>query len=291
MYSTQQIIEIITEKLQLWLETAIKMLPNLALAILFLGLFYIIGKILRRITGRVLKKFSDNIAVNQMISQTVFVILFCIGIFTALEILELEKTVTSLLAGAGILGLAFGFAFQDIASNFMSGVLIAFRKPYKINDVIEIDGHLGTVKKINLRTTSIENFSGQEVILPNKNMFTSTLTNYCTTGARRLEIRVGVSYSDDLENVEKIARGVLEKVENRISEKPVGFYFQEFGDSSINFLAFVWVKYPAQPDYLETKHRIIMALKKAFDENDISIPFPIRTLEIDVEQMKKITQS
>ena len=291
MYSTQQIIEIITQKLQVWLETAIKMLPNLALAVLFLGLFYIIGKVLRRVTDRVLKKFSDNIAVNQMISQTVFVILFCIGIFAALEILELDKTVTSLLAGAGILGLAFGFAFQDIASNFMSGVLIAFRKPYKINEVIEIDGHLGTVKKINLRTTSIENFRGQEVILPNKNIFTSTLTNYCTTGARRLEVEVGVSYDDDLEKVEKIAREVLESVDNRISEKPVGFYFREFGDSSINFLAFIWVKYPGQPNYFETKHRIIIALKKAFDEHNITIPFPIRTLEVDVEKMQEVIQS
>ena len=104
--------------------------------------------------------------------------------------------------------MALGFAFQDIAANFVSGILIAFRQPYRIGDIVEVEGYQGEVKSIDLRTTSLVTFQGIEIYIPNKEMFTKPLENYTTTPRRRLDIEVGVSYGDDLRKVEQtVLRG------------------------------------------------------------------------------------
>ena len=118
-----------------------------------------------------------------------------------LSILQLDKAVTSILAGAGIIGLALAFAFQDIAANFISGIFISFRKPIKLGDVVKINDYMGKVEQINLRDTIILTFQGQMVIIPNKDVFQSPIENYSLLGRRRLDLVVGVSYGDDLEKV------------------------------------------------------------------------------------------
>ncbi|MEZ4846375.1 MAG: mechanosensitive ion channel [Bdellovibrionota bacterium] len=95
------------------------------------------------------------------------------------------------------MGLALGFAFQEIASNFVSGVIISFRKPYQIGDIIKIQSYEGSVKAIDLRYTTMTTFKGLEVIIPNKNMMTEILTNYTTTPDRRVELSIGVAYDSD----------------------------------------------------------------------------------------------
>jgi small conductance mechanosensitive channel len=211
--------------------------------------------------------------------------IFIIGFFIALEILNLEKTVASILAGAGVLGLALGFAFQEIAANFVAGILIAFRKPYRIGDTIKIDGFFGQVHEINLRVTKITNIEGLDVIIPNKDMFTKPFINFTSTPKRKLILDVGVSYSDDLDKVEEVTREALKTTKNIIGSE-VEVYFKEFGDSSINLNARFWINYPNNTSYLEAKHDAVKKLKKAYDENGISIPFPIRTLDFNKDAVE-----
>lgn len=197
---------------------------------------------------------------------------------------------TSLLAGAGVLGLALGFAFQDIASNFVSGVFIAFRKPYKIGDIIEAGDFLGSVTSIDLRTTTIETFQGLEVLVPNKMLFTDPITNYTNIPQRRIDVAVGVSYGDDLEKVERLLKEKLNDLPNRIVKKDIDIFFTEFGDSSINLEARVWVEYPNHRNFLITRSEAIKKIKTVFDENDIIIPFPIRTLDFGIKGGEKLSE-
>lgn len=281
--SVTEIISLINDKLQAWAEAAVSMVPNLILAVLIVVLAMLLGKILSRLVEGVLHKYSDNEAATRILRSLTYVAILAFGMFVAMGVLQLERTVTSLLAGVGVIGLALGFAFQEIASNFVAGILIAFRKPYQLDDIIEIESWQGQVTGINLRTTSITTFQGLEVIIPNKTMFTTPFINYTTTPQRRIDLKVGVSYGDDLEKVERVSREALQDVTGRIESEEIGIYFQEFEDSSINFVAQVWIEYPGQKNYLRALHDAVMNLKAAYAENDITIPFPIRTLDFGIK--------
>ena len=137
----------------------------------------------------------------------------------------LERAVTSFLAGAGVLGLALGFAFQEIVSNFMAGIFIAFSEPYQIGDVVKVDAYAGDVKGVNTRTTTLITFDGLEVLIPNKDMFTKSFVNYTSTPRRRINLNVGVSCTDDLELFEKVAKQAILDTEGVSETENVEVYF------------------------------------------------------------------
>lgn len=274
---------LLSEKAMTWYEASVKALPNIVVAILVFCLFIVFSKLIKNLVNKILPRVTKNKAVINLLNTIASFATLAVGLFIALGIMNLDKTVTSILAGAGVLGLALGFAFQEIASNFVSGIFIAFREPYQIGDIVEIDDYFGEVASINLRTTNIMTFTGLEVLVPNKLMFTKPFINLTTTPKRRVDISVGVSYGDDLSKVVKLTKEALEKIEERIESEEVEVYFEEFGSSSINLSARFWIHYPANKAYLKAKHQAVMNIKSMFDENDINIPFPIRTLDFGIK--------
>lgn len=148
-------LHVLTEKIEGWLIGFTASLPNLIVAVLVVTAFWFAAKFVRGFFEKFFQRFSDNGPVAKLLAAVVQVILIVTGVFVALGILNLDKTVSSLLAGAGVVGLALGFAFQEIASNFIAGILIAFRKPYNVGDILKVEGNEGKVTDINLRTTNM----------------------------------------------------------------------------------------------------------------------------------------
>ncbi len=210
---------LLSEKIINWYEIVIKSIPNIIAALIVFFIFYFLAKIIKNLSTRILPRMTKNKAVIELMRTIIHFLIVSLGLFVSLEILNLEKTVTSILAGAGVIGLALGFAFQEIASNFVSGILIAFREPYKLGDIVKVDNYFGEIIKINLRTTSIMTFQGLEVLIPNKYMFTKPFINLTTTPHRRVDLTVGVSYSDPLEEIEDIVKKALESVEERVRDR------------------------------------------------------------------------
>jgi small-conductance mechanosensitive channel len=287
----ESIYELITGKLETWLNTTIEMLPNLAVALLVVIVFYTLAKVIKNFVGRLLSKVTKNKTVTGLAQTILGVLVIGIGVFFALSILNLDGMVTSLLAGAGIIGLALGFAFQDIASNFISGILLSVRHPFGIGDIIDTNGHFGTVKKLNLRNTVIRTPQGQVIYVPNKVVYENPFMNYTKNGERRIDLSCGVSYGDDLEKARKVALEAIEGLESRDTSRDVELYYNEFGDSSINFTLRFWIPFQQLPQYWGAQSEAIMALKKAFDENDIMIPFPIRTLDFGIRGGEQLSAS
>jgi small conductance mechanosensitive channel len=207
-----------------------------------------------------------------------------------LSILKLDKAVTSILAGAGIVGLALAFAFQDLAANFISGILISIRRPLSVGDVVKLSGFMGKVEVINLRDTIIRDFNGQQIIIPNKDVFQNPIENYSSSGKRRLDVGVGISYGDDLDKVRTVAVTALEKVSGRSMSDDIQLFFRDFGSSSIDFEVRIWLNSPEQSVYTLARSETIEFIKKAFDENDITIPFPIRTLDFGIKGGEKLSE-
>jgi len=279
--SVEKSSNLILDKLVNWTEITIKMFPNMLLALLVFFLFILLAKGLTKLLKRIFVKRNINQELFRIFNKILYIIVLSIGVMFCLSILNLDKTVTSLLAGAGIVGLALGFAFQDIAANFISGFFMASKKPFNIGDVIEVENIKGVVKKINLRTTELLSFDGNYIIVPNKQVFQSAIINYSTTGERRVLISVGVAYDSKLDMVEECVKTTIESLDDMIKEKGVSVHFKEFGDSSINLDIKYWVKYPNNGSYMSSLSKGVKAIKGAFDKNGINIPFPIRTLIAD----------
>ncbi|MEP6467111.1 MAG: mechanosensitive ion channel family protein [Parafilimonas sp.] len=275
--------QLISQKLTLWLHGFITLLPNILLAtiILVIGLF--IAKKIKLLAAKLIKKISRNRTLDNLFTSIVYIFFIGIVIFIVLSVLHLSTAVTSVLAGAGIFGLALAFAFQDIAANFISGVFLSFRRPLHVDDIVKIKDYMGKVMEINLRDTVIATFQGQMVIIPNKDVFQNPIENYTLLGKRRVDITVGISFGDDLEKVKNITLDAVKDIEGLSKEDKVTFFYKEFGDSSINFLLRLWVNCPDQPIYLEVCSQAIMRIKKAYDANDIMLPFPIRTLDFGIK--------
>ncbi len=280
--------QLINEKLQGWLEESIKHLPNFVVALLIAILFAFISRYVGKAARKVLTKTLESQQIAGLLAAMIKVTVLILGIFIALEFLGLTGTVTSLLAGAGIVGLAIGFAFQDMAENLIAGIAMGIRKPFQIGDVIEADKVFGTVKTINLRNTLVETFFGQLEVIPNKILFRNVLTNYTTTGQRRIEVPVGISYADDPQKASEILVEAINKCDFVIKKEETGVFAESFGDSSINLLVWFWIDYPGEPGFMVARHTAVVEVKKALEEAGILIPFPIRTLDFGAKVGEKL---
>lgn len=281
----------VAAKVMGWLEGAILLAPNIAGALIALFAAWLLARLARGVVRNLLRRVSNNRQITGLLATLAYVGVLAVGTFIALGILNLDKTVTTLLAGVGVIGLALGFAFQDLAANFMAGVFMALRRPFEIDHIIETNGFIGSVEDISLRSTLLRTFQGQIVMLPNKEVFGNAITNYSLRRKRRVDVSCGVAYGDDLEQVRRVALAAVGGLEPRDPNREVELFFNEFGDSSINFTVRFWIDFAKQTDFLSAQSEAIIALKKAFDEAGITIPFPIRTLEFGVVGGERLAEA
>ena len=283
-----EIYKLLSEKLEGWIEGGITLLPNIAVAFIIAILFGVLAKVIGNVSGKIMRRTFESRQIAGLLTSIIKFIIIVAGIFIALDFVGLKGTVTSLLAGAGIVGLAIGFAFQDMTENFIAGIAMGIRKPFEIGDVIEAEGVFGNVREINLRNTLVETFYGQLEVIPNKILFRNILTNYSYLGHRRIEVPVGISYADDIEQAAKCITDAMNEKDYVIKKDETAVYAESFGDSSINLLLWFWIRYPGTPSFMEVRHDAVTTVKNVLDENDILIPFPIRTLDFNAKGGDKL---
>jgi small-conductance mechanosensitive channel len=283
-------LDLIQNKLYGWLRELVRMLPNLILAALILVAGLFLARIIKKFALRVIGRLSHGAVITNLLGSFIYIVCVGITLFAVLSVLRLDKAVTSILAGAGIAGLALAFAFQDIAANFMSGILITIRKPLRVGDIVKVKDYMGRVSNINLRDTVIQTFQGQMVIIPNKEVSQNPIENFSLLGKRRMDLTVGVSYGEDLEQVKTITMESVNEIAGLSPNDNTSFFYTEFSDSSINFTIRIWSASPDQPEFLRIQSEAIMRIKKAYDQNGITIPFPIRTLDFGIKGGKTLSE-
>jgi small conductance mechanosensitive channel len=207
-----------------------------------------------------LRRFVANLARMLLMLFVIIAAIGALGVKTA-----------SLVALLGAAGLAVGLALQGSLSNFAAGVLIVLFRPYKVGDWIEGGGVSGSVEEVQILTTVLKTGDNKRVIIPNSQIMGTTITNYSANDTRRVDLVVGVSYSDDLDKVRKELQDLV-AAEDRILDDPaVTIAVSELADSSVNFVLRPWVR---TEDYWGVYFDLTEAVKKRFDEVGISIPFP-----------------
>ncbi len=199
----------------------------------------------------------------------VYTIVIVIGIMISLNILRLDKAVTSLLAGVGIIGLALGFAFQDLTSNFISGAFITFKKPFEIGHIVESNGFVGEVEDIQLRATRMRTFAGLHVIIPNKDIFQKPIINYSLTSKRRVEVEFLVVNKAEATDVIDIIRHELENKCSKEHFRDIEVYYSQIEDPKIKIYVSVWTTLIEPHQFMKARHDIITTVIKVLMERSI----------------------
>lgn len=267
------------EKLAEWMDSIILSLPNFILAVLVFILFIIIAKYAARILDKLLRFKVKQDSIREITVKVLKVIIILIGFFIALGLLNLDKVLTTVLASAGVVGLAIGLALQGTLNNTFSGVILSFIPELQIGDWIETEGFAGFVVDITLRSVILKEADNNYVVIPNSKLIEGAFKNYTRTPRSRVMLDCGVAYNSDLELVQDLTKKTMADIFPQNGKEEVEFMYTEFADSSINFVVRFWTNASKKKDILVAKNTAIIALKKAFDAHNINIPFPIRTID------------
>jgi small conductance mechanosensitive channel len=276
------------DRLVSWMNNLIVSLPNIIIAVLVFLIVLFLSKYLSRIVLKLLKNSSLQASMKHLISKLVSVLVVFFGMFLILGILDLSKTLNTILAGAGVAGLAIGLALQGAISNTYSGIILSYIDQIRFGDWIQSNDYEGEVVDINLRTVTIKQRDNNLVYLPNKLVLENPIRNFSTTPKTRVILDCGVGYSSNLEFVKKLVKQTISQAFKEFNtEEEVIFIYKEFGDSSINFETRFWVESKSALQVAIAKSKAIIAIKAAFDKNNINIPFPIRTLDFPKSYFEK----
>lgn len=244
-----------------------------AIVILIVGWW--VAKIIRNSLRNVLTKRQVDPLLVSFVGHLAYALLMVFVILAALGKLGVQTT--SFVAVVGAVGLAIGLALQGALANFAAGVLMLIFKPFKVGDFIEGAGTMGSVEEIQIFTTKLKTPDNKSVIVPNAKLTGDNITNYSAKDMRRVDFVFGVAYGEDIEKVKTVIEDVLSKDERILTDPPVTIGLLELGDSSVNFAVRPWVK---TADYWNVYFAVNEAIKKRFDAEGITIPFPQRDVHM-----------
>lgn len=265
-------------QIKLWLQTsAIGIAEKLLIGIVILVVgFLVVGQFVK-LFEKVLKKRDVDETLRPFLKNVLKYILYALVIIIAASTMGLEMT--SIVGVIASLGLAIGLALQGALSNFAGGVLIMILKPFKVGDLISAQGETGFVEEVNIISTTIVTPEKKYIFIPNGPLAGGNITNLTRNGIIRLDIEFGIAYTDDIDKARKIILDVSEKAPNILHEpEPPFARVISLGDSSVNFTSRIWVD-PA--DYWDVYFYMHEEVKKAFDREGISIPFPQMDVHLD----------
>ena len=234
-----------------------------------------VARALKRLAVRMMTKAEVDETLIAFVGNLTYITLLVFVIIAALNQLGIQTT--SFIAIIGAAGLAIGLALQGSLANFAAGVLMIIFRPFKVGDYVEAAGVAGVVEAVQIFTTQLKTPDNKTIIIPNASVTGGTITNYSAKDTRRVDMVIGVGYGDDLKKVREILEDILAK-DNRILKDPeptIGVL--ELADNSVNFAVRPWVK---SEDYWDVHFSLTETIKKRFDEEGISIPYPQQDVHV-----------
>lgn len=244
-----------------------------AIAVFIVGRW--VAKGFTRFAEKMMNKRQIDPTVVSFVSNLTYIALLVFVVLAALNQLGIQTT--SFIAIVGAAGLAIGLALQGSLSNFAAGFLMIIFRPFKVGDYIEGAGVAGTVEVIQIFTTQLLTPDNKTVIIPNASLTSGNITNYSVKGTRRVDLVMGIGYDDDIDKAKKIMMDLLTQDERILKDPAPTIGVVELADSSVNFAVRPWVKVQ---DYWDVYFELTEKIKKSFDAEGISIPFPQRDVHV-----------
>ena len=260
---------------QEWLASLLLFLPKLIAGLVIFILSLVGAGFLAKAVKQMVAKQIKSEEVQSLIKQITQWTVIIIGTIIALD--QVDFNVTGFIAGLGIAGFTIGFALQDIARNFISGLILLYRQPFTIGDFIEVSGHSGTVKMINIRDTEIQTLDGDLVIIPNNKVFENAIINRSASRLRRRTVSIGLGYDEDVDRAMEIFLDAIRGVEGVEAEPVPMIQAMSMDDSTLSLTAFYWVD-QQENSPLRVHSEVLKAVNRASHDYHINLPYPIQTV-------------
>ncbi len=272
------VVDIVTGALSDLANSFIANLPLFIVGLLVFLLGVLVARYVARWTEHGLRRTPADRVVIHLTGRLVRFVIVVLFVITAFSIAGVN--VGAALATLGLVGLALAFALQNILENFVAGVLLLVRKPFRAGDQIRTGEHEGTVEEIDLRVTRLLSYDGELVLVPNSDVFRNPLINLTRRAMRRTEVHVGVDYRDDHDRAREVLREAVTAVEGVMAQPEPQVLLHDLADSSVEFALLYWTA-PDIRSVRNVRDRVLASAKSALEAEGMTIPWPIRTLAFD----------
>ncbi|WP_069300675.1 mechanosensitive ion channel family protein [Neptunicoccus sediminis] len=283
---------LIFDKIDAWLDGLFRLLPNIAVAIVVLVIFWLIARGISSLVRRYAEK-QDRPSLADVGGSLVKWAIIIVGVMLAVTIVAPTISPGDLIAGLGVSSVAIGFAFKDILQNMLAGILILLRQPFEIGDQIVSGGHEGTVERIETRATLIKTYDGRRVVIPNADIYTDSVVVNTAFETRRSEYDIGIGCNDDWDKARDLMLKTCAGVSGVCSDPEPETIPIELGDSA-NVVRLRWWTKSDRASQIHTFGDVLQAVYKALDEEGIDMPYPTQvhlfhdqTEEVDGDRAKQ----
>lgn len=259
------------ERLDSWLDGAIRLLPNLVIGLIILMVFYGLGLLARRmVRSQSARRDRENL--GEVLGGFVRWTVILLGALLAATIVIPSLKPGDLIAGLGVSSVAIGFAFKDILQNWLAGLLILLRQPFETGDQIEVSGYEGTVERIETRATIIKTYDGQRVVIPNSAIYTTSLLVKTAHAQRRSQYDIGIGYGDSLARSCEVIRRAVASVPDVASDPPAEAFAWDLAASWVTIRARWWTD-SRRADVVRVRAAVVESIKGALDDAGIDMPY------------------
>lgn len=258
-------------------------LPKYIMAIVVIIIGYLIANYISKVFRRTVRERSSDPLMTNFLAKTVKLAIILLVIMLALRIAGLGDIAAGLLTAAGASAIVIGFAFRDIGENFISGVILSFKRPFDVNDTVKVDDIFGRVKTMEFRYTKLKTFDGRDVYIPNSDIIKKAVFNYTEDGYFRLDFMVGIDYDDDIEMAKQLILDTVLNTKGVINTEDHASFVtvDSLGVSTVNLKVFFWTK---TMDYrrgaLDIKSELIHKVKQVIIENGLNMPADIKEIKL-----------
>lgn len=258
---------------ELWAFRAgvVQAIPYFLFGLIVLGITWLVAKITGSVADRVLARRVPNNLLRWVTTLAIVLPIYIFGIYLVLRVSGLTQLALTVLGGTGLVGLVIGIAFQDIAENFLASILISTQQPFRINDLIEINGTTGIVRRVTTRGTTLLTQDGNLVQIPNSQIYKSVIVNFTASPSRRLAFTVGIGYDDSVSQAQKIVLEKIKQHEATLADPPPRVLIENLGAATVNMQALFWID-GSRHDVLSAKSSVMRIAKQALQQAGVSMP-------------------
>ena len=278
-----QDIKTVSESFKNYYNRFIEQLPGIAWGVLIIILGLLIGAWIGNFARQRISAKTADPFMSRFLGKAIKITFFIISAMLALKAAGLGGIATGILTAAGASAVVLGFAFKDIGENFIAGIILAFNRPFNVNDTVEIGDNFGKVKALEFRYTKLKTFDGKDVYIPNSDVLTTPVTNYTEDGFFRWSFIIGIAYEDNIDGAKAVVLNALRKEPNVIEdEEHENFVIEdELATSTVNLKVYFWVD---TKDFrrmaLITKGNVVRKVKEALEEHGFYMPADIQEIKL-----------
>jgi small conductance mechanosensitive channel len=262
-------------------QQLLRNLPNYIIAVVALVATLFLSSVTKRWIKRSIGNRIEDPETRELIARIARWTVLILGTLTALNQIP-GVDVSSLLTGLGVLGFTIGFALQDIARNFIAGLLLLVRQPFSVGDAVEVAGHTGTVMDIRTRDTVIKTWDGVMEIIPNLDVFTNPIVNFTELPVRRRTVMIGLGYGEDVREARDLFLNAIRTTEGVLEEPAPAIHSEELGESALSLAARFWVNQETH-SLLDVHSDVVEAINQAAEQAGINLPYPTQVVQLEAQ--------